>query len=249
MPLTETFDDNFFEEVENTYVEALDNPKAIAERTIREEQENKERPLKRDKFGYEYGKIFNIKLFSNSSKSINLNNYCLTTRDETKRRNELYNLIESYAILEASSAGKKRNGFDSFISALARIGGYVNSNNIIVGRNPSDFLNTDRLKGLLADKPFNMSKTTAEQFIRCAKKAKILKKIGKSKDCMYMVNPIIHTPYYTKISSEIFFEFPLSSELFFSDEQFKGLKKAINEGNFSREEVKRIEASIKYEQE
>lgn len=247
MPLTEEFD--LFDEGEKTYVPALDNPEAIAEKTIREEQENKERPLKRDKYGFEYGKRFNIKLFSSNSKSINLNNYCLTTRDETKRRNELYNLIESYAILEASSAGKKRNGFDSFISALARIGCYVNFNNIIVGRNPNDFLNTDRLKGLLADKPFNMSKTTAEQFIRCAKKAKILKKIGKNKDCMYMVNPIIHTPYYTKISSEIFFEFPLSSELFFSDEQFKALKSAINDGNFSREEVKRIEAGIKYERE
>ena len=247
MPLEKDFE--LFDEVEKTYVEALDSPEAIAERTIREEQQKKERPLRRDKFGFEYGKNFNIKLFSSNSKSINLNNYCLTTRDEAKRRNELYDLIEAYAIVEAASAGKKRNSFDSFVSALARIGGYVNSNNIIVGTKPNDFLNTDRLKGLLADKPFNMSKTTAEQFIRCAKKAKILKKIGKGKDCMYMVNPIIHTPYYTKISSEIFFEFPLSSELFFSDEQFKALKLAINEGDFSVEEVKRIEAGIKYERE
>ena len=238
MPLEKDFE--LFDEVEKTYVEALDSPEAIAERTIREEQQKKERPLRRDKFGFEYG---------SNSKSINLNNYCLTTRDEAKRRNELYDLIEAYAIVEAASAGKKRNGFDSFVSALARIGGYVNSNNIIVGTKPNDFLNTDRLKGFLADKPFNMSKTTAEQFIRCAKKAKILKKIGKGKDCMYMVNPIIHTPYYTKISSEIFFEFPLSSELFFSDEQFKALKLAINEGDFSVEEVKRIEAGIKYERE
>lgn len=248
MPLDKDFE--LFDEVEKTYVEALDSPEAVAERIIKEEQQNKERPLKRDKFGFEYGKNFNIKLFSSNSKSINLNNYCLTTRDEAKRRNELYDLIEAYAIVEAASAGKKRNGFDSFVAALARIGDYVNSNNIIIGTKPNDFLNTDRLKGLLADKPFNMSKTTAEQFIRCAKKAKILKKIGKGKDCMYMVNPIIHMPYYTKISAEIFFEFPLSSELFFHEEQFKSLKLSINnDGDFAKEEINRIKAGIEYERE
>lgn len=39
MPLEKDFE--LFDEVEKTYVEALDNPEAIAERTIREERQKK----------------------------------------------------------------------------------------------------------------------------------------------------------------------------------------------------------------
>ena len=51
MPLEKGFD--LHEEVDNTYVEALDSPEAQAQKAIDEENERKKRPLRQDELACE----------------------------------------------------------------------------------------------------------------------------------------------------------------------------------------------------
>lgn len=247
-----TFDDNFLEEVDNTYVEALDSPEAAAERVLKEEEDRKKRPLKQDEYACEILKeeeLKTIKIFSKDGSYINLNNFTKRTNFIAKRRVQLLRLISAYGIKEAASAGKKRSDFTLFKAAVSMLPAYINSDNIVIGKNDRDYLNTDRLKALLASEDFNMSKITAEFFIRCAKKAKILKKIGVGKKCKYMLNPAIHSnAYLMKISTEVFYEFPIESSLYFNATQYNYVLNIIRTKK-TPEEAERLEKGIEYERE
>lgn len=250
MALQEDFE--LFDEVDNTYVEALDSPEAAAERAIKEEEDRKKRPLQRDQFACEIAKEeerMRIKAFSKDGCYINLNNYTKRTDYIAKRRVQLLRLISAYGIKEAASAGKKRSDFTLFKAAVSMLPAYVNSDNIIIGKNDRDYLNTDRLKTLLASEDFNMSKITAEFFIRCAKKAKILKKIGVGKKCKYMLNPAIHSnAFLMRISTEVFYEFPIESSLYFNATQYDYVLEVIRTMK-TPEEAERLEKGFKYERE
>lgn len=248
MPLEKGFD--LHEEVDNTYVEALDSPEAQAQKAIDEENERKKRPLRQDELACEILKEEErklVKVFSKDGCYINLNNFVKRTNFIARRRAQLLRLINAYAIKEAASAGKKRYDFASFKAAVAMLPAYINGNNIVVGRNDRDYLNTDRLKELLATEDFNMSKITSEFFIRCAKKAKILKKIGKGKECKYMLNPAIHSnAYLMRISTEVFYEFPVESQLYFNAKQYDYVLHIIRDKK-TPEEAKRLEEGFAYE--
>lgn len=224
----------------------------LARKKLEEKIELDKCDVKIDRFKRKYEqakKEESIRLFSLSGTMINLNNYSKRTDDLAKRRNQLLRLINAYAIEELANAGRKRSDFASFKAATIMLSDYLNIDNIIIGIRQNDYLNTDRLKELLTTEDFNMSKSTAEFFIRCAKKAKVLKKIGKGKDCRYMLNPGIHlNSYYTRISTEVFFEFPVTSRLFFNIEQYNDIRKVLREGG-TPEEIKRLEEGIAYEHE
>lgn len=243
---------NMHTEAKNIHGTYADSPEVLARKEIEEKIEADKCDVKNDRYKRKYEqakKELYIRLFSLNGKMINLNNYSKRTDDLAKRRNQLLRLINAYAIEELANAGRKRSDFASFKAATIMLAGYVNVDNTIVGIRQNDYLNTDQLKELLTTEDFNMSKSTAEFFIRCAKKAKVLKKIGKGKDCRYMLNPGIHlNSYYTRISTEVFFEFPETSRLFFNIEQYDDIKKTIRDYG-TPEEIKRLEEGIAYEHE
>lgn len=254
MSKTKNFDDDFFKKAQNEYIPALDGPEAQKRKELEEEIEADNSNVQADRFKKKIEQALReryIKLFSPNGKMINLNNFNKRTSDLAKRRNQLLRLVCAFAIEELAKSGRKRADFASFKAATIMLAGYVNIDNTIVGIRQNDYLNTDQLKELLATEDFNMSKSTAELYIRCAKKAKVLKKLGKGKDCRYMLNPGIHlNSYYTRISTEIFFEFPETSRLYFNIEQYSDIKNMIqNEAIFTPEEKKRLAEGIEYERE
>lgn len=188
-----------------------------------------------------------ISIFSKDGKFINLNNFTVRTNKIAVRRNELLRRINDIAIDEAKSAGKNRLDFASFKSAIIMLTEYLNVDNIVIGDNKRyNYLNVDGLKALLATEDFGMASSTAAMFIRCAKKAKILKQIGKGKAAKFMMNPAIHlNSYFLRISTEVFFEFPLDSALYFNKKQYNYLC-TITIPASSPEEKKRLEDGINY---
>lgn len=188
-----------------------------------------------------------ISVFSKDGKFINLNNFTVRTNRIAVRRNELLRRINDIAIDEAKSAGKNRTDFASFKSAIIMLTEYLNVDNIVIGDNKRyNYLNVDGLKALLATDDFGMASSTATMFIRCAKKAKILKQIGKGKAAKFMMNPAIHlNSYFLRISTEVFFEFPLDSALYFNKKQYNYLC-TITIPASSPEEKKRLKDGINY---
>lgn len=226
-----TLDNKLTNKNNNIYKEGLDDLETQKRKELEEEIEFDKCNVQADRYKRKMEQAQReqyVKLFSPSGKMINLNNYSKRTSDLAKRRNQLLKLVCAFAIEELANVGRKRSDFASFKAATIMLAGYVNIDNTIVGIRQNDYLNTDQLKELLTTEDFNMSKSTAEFFIRCAKKAKVLKKIGKGKDCRYMLNPGIHlNSYYTRISTEVFFEFPETSRIFFNIEQYSDIKRMI----------------------
>lgn len=191
--------------------------------------------------------IHTINMFTNDGKYVNLNNLTMRTSAILEKRDSLIEDLVKVAIEEAKKQGKKRDNFSLFEAATFYLSTHLNSDNYLVkniNKNRS-YLNVDGLKELLLNSRYKMSNSTANIYIRCSKKANVLRQIGKGKDAKFLLNPIISNgSFVAKVSKEALLEFGDDIKIMFNIKQYEDcINLLLNNG--TDKEVKRLKKVIK----
>jgi hypothetical protein len=191
--------------------------------------------------------ICHINMFTNDGKYVNLSNLTMRTTAILIEKEKLIERLINVAIEDANKQGKKRSNFSLFESATNYLATHLNSENFLVkdaSKNRS-YLNVDGLKDVLLNSRCNMSKNTTTIYIRCAKKANIIRQIGKGQNAKFMLNPVIaNGSFFAKVSKEALLEFGDDIKVMFNNKQYNDcVNLLLNNG--TDEEIKRLKKVIK----